>query len=60
MKGLPKEVYINQNFRRSVLEEGEKAMIYGTYMKYEQWKKEVRGFDFMDIVNHILRELKGA
>jgi superfamily I DNA/RNA helicase len=54
------EVYINQTFRRSILEEPEKVQIYNTYLRYEQWKLQIKGFDFMDIVNHILRELKGA
>ena len=54
------EVYINQTFRRSILEEAEKVQIYNTYLRYEQWKQQIKGFDFMDIVNHILRELKGA
>lgn len=29
-------------------------------MMYERWKKQIKGFDFMDLVNHILRELQGV
>jgi hypothetical protein len=29
------EVYINQTFRRSILEEPEKVQIYNTYLRYE-------------------------
>jgi len=59
-KGLPMDVYINSTFRRSILEESEKVAIYTTYQRYEQWKQNIKGFDFMDIVNHILRELTGS
>lgn len=46
-------------FRKSVLEEHEKDIIYKCYLRYETWKRDIKGFDFMDLVNHILREQQG-
>ena len=59
-KGMPKDKYVNAVYRNTILEQHEKDAIYGVYVKYEHWKKSIKGFDFMDLVNHILRELQGT
>lgn len=56
-KGLPKDKYVNAVYRKTLLDHTEKDIIYGVYQKYEIWKRSIKGFDFMDLVNHILREL---
>ena len=59
-KGLPKVKYVNAVFKKTILDHNEKEVIYNVYQKYEIWKKSIKGFDFMDLVNHILRELQGS
>lgn len=34
----------------------EKSTIYFLFLQYEQWKLNVRAFDFLDVVNHIISE----
>jgi len=52
-KGLPRKSYLEtKSLHPSQLES-----VYNIYVKYEAWKKEIKGFDFMDLVNHILRSL---
>lgn len=59
-KALPREAYATVAHRKTLLSQSEKDVIYTIYEKYEAWKKEVKGFDFMDLVNHVLRELQGV
>ena len=47
------------NTRRTLYDDKEKKRIYHYYERYELWKKEQHGYDFMDLVNHILREMQG-
>ena len=42
---------------KSVLSKKEKSTIFYIFLKYEEWKLNVRAFDFLDVVNHILKEL---
>ena len=35
----------------------ERTKIYELFTTYEKWKQHIKGFDFMDLVNHILREM---
>ena len=32
----------------------EKSTLYYLFLKYEEWKLNVRAFDFLDVVNHII------
>ena len=48
---MPRNIYLEMN------KEG--AAVYQLFTKYEAWKREIKGFDFMDLVNHVLRELQG-
>ena len=57
LKGIPKDVYINSSSKRSTISNDERKTIYSYYERYEMWKRDFKGFDFMDLVNHILREL---
>lgn len=36
----------------------EKLEIYMIWVRYEQWKTEMRAYDINDVVNHILQQLK--
>jgi hypothetical protein len=38
----------------SVLSKKEKCTIYYIFLKYEEWKMNMRAFDFLDVVNHVL------
>ena len=35
----------------------EKSTLYYLFLKYEEWKLNVRAFDFLDVVNHVLYEM---
>ena len=32
----------------------EKATLYYIFLKYEEWKLNIRAFDFLDVVNHVM------
>ena len=34
----------------------EKSTLYFVYLKYEEWKLNVRAFDFLDVVNHVMSQ----
>ena len=38
----------------NVLSKKEKCTIYYIFLKYEEWKMNIRAFDFLDVVNHVL------
>jgi hypothetical protein len=42
-----------------VLSKKEKSTIYYIFLKYEEWKLNVRAFDFLDVVNHVLTSTAG-
>jgi len=34
----------------------EKSTLYYLFLKYEEWKLNVKAFDFLDVVNHVVKE----
>ena len=38
---------------KAILSHKEKSTIYYIFLRYEQWKINVRSFDFLDVVNHV-------
>ena len=36
------------------MEPEEKIEVYTIWLRYEQWKTEMRAYDFNDVVNHVL------
>ncbi len=42
---------------KSFLSEGSRNLIYDIFEDYVKWKEEQGGYDFMDVVNHILLEI---
>ena len=36
----------------------ERIQIYTIFLKYEKWKSEMRAYDFNDVVNHVLRQIR--
>ena len=36
----------------------EKIMIYQIFMHYENWKQQMQAYDFMDVVNHIIKQTR--
>ena len=39
------------------LTRSEKYTVYYLYLQYENWKLNVRAFDFLDVVNHVMFEM---
>ena len=63
IKGSINQEYQRTNFlsMREYLEKGsptltrkEKQTLFYLFLKYEEWKLNVRAFDFLDVVNHVL------
>ena len=40
------------------MEKEEKVQVYTIWVRYEQWKNEMRAYDLNDVVNHILSQIK--
>ena len=40
------------------LTQQEKGTVYYIFLHYENWKLNVRAFDFLDVVNHVIFEMK--
>ena len=40
------------------MEVEEKIEVYTIWVKYEQWKTEMRAYDMNDVVNHILQQIR--
>ena len=51
---LTRRQYLNYNQNKSLLSNKEKSTLYYIFLQYEQWKLNVRAFDFLDVVNHVL------
>lgn len=56
---LPEKVYLRtQNEKKSILAQEEKKKVYEIFLAYEKWKLIRKAYDFNDIVNYILNEIK--
>ena len=44
-------------YGQKILSKREKSTIYYIFLKYEEWKSNVRAFDFLDVVNHIMSNI---
>ena len=55
---LPKVVYANRGQKVSLLTREEKADIWELFILYERWKVSCSAYDFQDIVNYILGQVK--
>jgi len=64
---LPLYVYVSLETRSSkkldaskFLDVKEKAMIYQIFMHYEKWKQSMAAYDFNDVVNHVIVQLRSG
>ncbi|OMJ83259.1 hypothetical protein SteCoe_15847 [Stentor coeruleus] len=55
---LPNIVYANKGRKQSLLSREEKLEIWELFIEYEKWKVSCRAYDFQDIVNYILSQIK--
>lgn len=55
---LPNIVYANKGRKQSLLSREEKLGIWELFYEYEKWKVSCRAYDFQDIVNYILSQIK--
>jgi superfamily I DNA/RNA helicase len=53
---LPEKVYLEAS--QLPLNTAEKMAIYEIFCQYERWKARVMGYDFMDFVNYVLRQIR--
>jgi len=55
---LPRSLYTDANSAdKSFLSHENKSLIYDIFEDYVKWKEEQGGYDFLDVINHILREV---
>ena len=64
---LPLGVYLSIETRSSkkldaskFLDVKEKAVIYQIFMHYEKWKQSMGAYDFNDVVNHVIAQLRSG
>lgn len=55
---LPKNMYAFMNHKTSLLTREERMDIYDLYIEYEKWKVREDAYDFQDIVNYLLYQIK--
>ena len=55
---LPQNEYMSRSSKKNNFSPIERKKIYDIFLQYESWKTNViKGFDFMDLVNHILSQV---
>jgi len=54
---LPREQYKLLGKKITMFTEEQKDEIYNYYIKYENWKKANKYFDFQDVVNYLIRQV---
>ena len=54
---LPREQYKLLGKKITMFSEEQKDEIYNYYIKYENWKKANKYFDFQDVVNYLIRQV---
>ena len=56
---IPQEIYCSAETEGTTfLDKKNREKIYEIFMYYEEWKKKECGYDFMDVVNHSLNEIR--
>lgn len=55
-KYLPEKIYLDQS--KAALTQDEKLAVFEIFCQYERWKARVRAYDFMDLVNYVLGQLR--
>ena len=55
---LPKINYANRSQKVSLLTREEKMEVWDLFILYERWKVQHRAYDFQDIVNYLLGQVK--
>ena len=55
---LPRVNYANKGHKVSLLTREEKMEVWDLFILYERWKVQHRAYDFQDIVNYILGQVK--
>lgn len=56
---LPSEVYMEKdNLKKSLLTKEKKEEVYKAFSAYEAWKTQQGAYDFQDVVNYILVQIK--
>jgi tetratricopeptide (TPR) repeat protein len=55
---LPKVTYANKGQKVSLLTREEKMEVWELFILYERWKVQHRAYDFQDIVNYVLCQVK--
>ena len=58
--GIDINTYLEKSGKKkgTFLELEERIEIYIIWVKYEQWKTEMRAYDLNDVVNHVLLQIK--
>ena len=55
--GIDLETYLQRSAKKkgTFMTAGEKIEVYMIWIRYEQWKTELRAYDLNDVVNHVLQ-----
>lgn len=55
--GIDLETYLQRSAKKkgTFMTVGEKIEVYMIWIRYEQWKTELRAYDLNDVVNHVLQ-----
>ena len=58
--GIDHETYLARSGKKKgqFMEAEEKIEVYTIWVRYEQWKTEMRAYDMNDVVNHILQQIR--
>jgi len=56
---LPERVYFGKDSqKKNFLTKEKKAVIFDIFGRYERWKREIGAYDFMDVVNYALAQIR--
>ena len=58
--GIDIDTYLAKSGKKkgNFMEVFEKIEVYVIWVKYEQWKTDMRAYDLNDVVNHILLQIR--
>jgi len=55
---LSRDDYLNAtSSKNSLISQANRKWIYSVFLEYEGWKELQGGYDFMDVVNHVLKQV---
>jgi len=56
---LPERVYFGKDSqKKNFLTKEKKIIIYDIFGRYERWKRDIAAYDFMDVVNYALAQIR--